>query len=119
MNTDISTYRSLAPPLPESPQEDIFTSDQWAILWAIADTVVPSVCKKSEKSSIDQLVIADSEYADTVDKIKKSVQSPSDNKVLTAFLEERPSEIPAFRDLLKRSFAFYINEDGRRSIGVI
>jgi hypothetical protein len=117
MATDINTYASLPSPLPEAPQEDIFTSDQWAILLAIADTVIPSIQRESNGPTIHQLAITDSEYADTVDKIKKSVQNSPDDKVLTAFLEERPSEVPAFCDLLKRSFAFYVYDDTRRGVG--
>lgn len=87
---------------------------------AIMDTVIPSIRRETVSAGRkDQLVISEIEYTTTVNQIEKTVANPPDSESLDAYFDERPSDIPLFQDLLKRTLSFYVCDDVRKGLGFV
>jgi hypothetical protein len=118
-----STQAALAPltiPLPHLPEGEPFTADQWTTLLAIMDAVIPSVQRGAESgSSTTQQTISHAEYNTTVEDFKKAVVGTVEDKTLDEYLSEKPSEIPRFRALLKRSMVSFSREDVRKNLALV
>ncbi|PQE03875.1 GMC oxidoreductase protein [Rutstroemia sp. NJR-2017a BBW] len=107
-------------PLPDPPEGQYFTDLQWATLMAIMDTVVPSIHRASIASDpATQFSVPDEKYNDAVSRMRNTITSPPDDEALGAYLNEKPSDIPAFQDLLLRTLTVYAREDARKVLGVI
>lgn len=115
-----STQPILAPlvsPLPDLPAGEAFTPEQWTMLMAIMDTVIPSVQRGAKSgSTVSQQTISDAEYRQTVEHLKKTVVGEPEGKVFDDYLSEKPSENPRFRALLKRSMVAFSREDIRKNL---
>jgi len=112
----------LATPLPEPPEGEAFTSDQWLILMSIMDTVIPSIRRESAVSGgLPNLTISDEKYNATVMQLKKAVAGPDapDAESLEKYLNEKPSDNADFQDLLKRSLVHFAREDARKGLAFI
>lgn len=119
----LDTLAALAPlatPLPDAPEGDVFTKEQWTTLMAIFDTVIPSIRSKSTKANrLSQLQISDQEYNKTVANIQKTVYNAPDVDTLDNYFDEKASDYPEYQEWLKRTFALYIREDGRAGLAFI
>jgi hypothetical protein len=115
-----STQPALKPlvaPLPDAPEGEAFTPEQWATLLAIMDTVVPSVQRGTKSgSTATQQTLADAEYNKAADDLRKAVVGPVDEKDIDDFLSEKPSANPRFQALLKRSMIAFSREDVRKNL---
>lgn len=105
MATPTPLTAPLCPALPDLPSEDFWTSTQWAVFLAIMDSVVPAVVPKSRLvDKQGQHGIPDAEYAALLKRTaQETVLATSDEGVLRAFLEDRPSTNPNVRGLLLRT----------------
>ena len=107
----------LANPLPDLPPGDPFTEDQWKILMAIMDTIIPSIRRETTTSSkVEQLTVSDMQYNTVVDHLKNTVVNPPTNENLDEYLDERPSANPRFQSLLKRYLSQYAPEDAKKGL---
>jgi hypothetical protein len=112
---------SIAPlesPLPPPPDGDCLTDAQWTTLIAIADTVVPSVVVSSEQV-LNKLSIPSTEYATAVEKLEALISGPGEVGVVQTYLEESPSALPGFKQLLHRILGEYTREDERKGFRVL
>jgi 3-methyladenine DNA glycosylase AlkD len=121
MNSDqIEALAPLAAPLPDPPVGEAFTPEQWTILLAIMDAVIPSVRRETDAGDkISQYTITDVEYNKTVDHLKRTVVDTPDSQSLEEYFLERPSENPRFQDLLKRTLVVYSREDVRKGLAFV
>ncbi|THV55113.1 hypothetical protein BGAL_0014g00430 [Botrytis galanthina] len=107
-------------PLPDPPGDQYFTDLQWTTLMAIMDTVIPSIHKASVTNDpFSQLSVPDEQYSDAVAHMRTTISSPPSSEALEAYLNEKPSDIPAFQDILLRTLTIYAREDARKVLGFI
>ncbi|KAI8721550.1 Long-chain-alcohol oxidase [Fusarium sp. LHS14.1] len=91
--------------LPEAPNPDPLPEAQWQTLLAVMDTVLSS-CQRNESRDVDATALGDVEYEKTMTHLRQTTSLDlSDTSTFDAFLAEKPSEIPLFRDILKRMLA--------------
>ncbi|KAL6351779.1 hypothetical protein LRP88_14927 [Fusarium phalaenopsidis] len=91
--------------LPEAPNPDPLPEAQWHTLLAVMDTVVCS-CQRNEPRDVDATALSDAEYEKAMVHLRQNTSLDlSDTSTFDAFLAEKPSEIPLFRDILKRMLA--------------
>lgn len=118
-----SQMDALAPlpvPLPEGPSEKYFTDEQWTTLMAIMDTVIPSVRRESASGNkTSQLTVPDVEYNAAVDHLKETVVNAPESESLDEYLDEKPSDNPAFHGLLRRTLIQYTRDDARKGLAFI
>lgn len=118
--TQMDLLAPLTNPLPEPPAGEFFTESQWTTLLAIMDTVIPSVrCESTSDHKVYQRTISDVEYNAAVDHLRRNVTDLPDNESLAELLNERPSDIPEFKDVLLRTVVHYSREDVRKGLAFI
>jgi hypothetical protein len=107
----------LAIPLPDAPAGEAFTPGQWTTLMALMDTVIPSIRRGAASgSTVSQYTLADAEYGKTADHLKKTVIGAPEGQALDDYLGEKPSDIPRFEALLKRTLVAFSREDIRKTL---
>lgn len=116
----IDIIAPIVTPLPDPPEGQYFTDLQWSTLMAIMDTVIPSIHKASiTNDPSSQLSVPDEQYNDAVTYVRTTISSPPSDEALEAYLNEKPSDIPAFQDILLRTLTTYAREDARKALSFI
>lgn len=113
----LSLIAPLASPLPPPPESDVFTEEQWRTLYAIADTIVPSIDSSASPLSLTQYAVPNDELA----AVEKKIQAVNDTtpEEVQAFLRESPSSIEEFKDLTRRVFVVNIRPEAAKGVGLI
>lgn len=117
------------PPLPSTVTSDIGEA-QWAILMAIMDTVVPSLrvvtsvqvqaAQSSLFGSQKGGQISQLEYNGAVERLRRTAGPEGvDEKALGRFLDECPTGIPAFGEVLRRTLVCSLREKEREALGAL
>lgn len=117
-----SSYTPLSSPLPPPPEEDVFTPDQWAVLLAIADTIIPSISDHGSADPSSQLSVPRSDLDAARTHLKRSLdepQSEQSDRLINSYLEENASSVPQFKDSLKSLFSRHIHHEGRKGLGMV
>jgi hypothetical protein len=118
--SDVDILAPLAVALPDPPNEQFFTDEQWRTLMAIMDTVIPSIRRESMSGhEVDKLTVRDVEFTAAMDHLKKNVVDAPDSEALQEYLAERPSDNAAFQDMLRRSLVQYSPEDARKGLAFV
>jgi hypothetical protein len=120
---DPETMGIIAPiptPLPEVSAEQPFTEANWTTLMAVMDTVIPSIRRESASNhELSRYVLPDPKYNTAVAEIKSTVANISDDNLLDIYLDEKPSSIPRFQELLRMTFLKFVHDDGRKKMAFI
>lgn len=86
---------SLSPP----PPSNFMTEDQWNMLWALLDGVMPSYAPASAVTDQErQVAIPDAEFDRLVDGITSSLDGAPSREEIAEFLAFRPADYAPFRD---------------------
>jgi hypothetical protein len=109
-----------ATPLPDVQPGEPFTEANWTLLMALMDTVIPSIQRKSSsKRELNRRALPDADYNAAVDRIRGTIVNIPDGDLLDTYLDEKPSSIPRFQELLRMTFLQYVREDGRKAMAFI
>ena len=120
MTTQMELLAPLANPLPDLPPGDPFTGEQWKILMAIMDTIIPSIRRETTASNtVDELTVSDVQYNTAVDHLKNIVVNAPTGGPLDEYLDERPSANPNFQSLLKRYLGHYAPDDAKKGLSFV
>ena len=115
----IDVIAPIVAPLPDPPEGQYFTELQWSTLMAIMDTVIPSIHRASlANDPASQLSVPDGEYSDAVTHMQTTISSPPSNEALEAYLNEKPSDIPAFQ-ISPPKPTIYAREDARKVLAFV
>ncbi|OQO05775.1 hypothetical protein B0A48_09869 [Cryoendolithus antarcticus] len=88
-------------PLPPSPEQDPLTAEQWSILAAIADTVVPSFTS-SMGNRLLQHPLRSQVYDTARNRIAQLAGASVGSDVITTYLGESATSTPEFRNAVSR-----------------
>ncbi|KAJ5708692.1 hypothetical protein N7488_008493 [Penicillium malachiteum] len=113
----MSTYIPKEVPLPPVPDSSFWSEDQWKILFAIADAIVPSV--KTAPQSPNSKVISAAEYDAVHSQLSSIIPGPDSKDLATKFLEEEASTNPVFRAVVQRIIGVGVHEEGKNGLGLI
>jgi len=120
MTSPIVNFLSpLATPLPTYTQSDPFTPQQWTTLMAIMDTVIPSIHSSPTSDDKSHLTISSEQYAETTKHIRERVVGDFDQEALDRYFQEKASDVPEMRELLKRTFSCNVPPKGQKGFGLI
>lgn len=109
-----------ATPLPDVPADEPFTQLNWTTLMAIMDTVIPSIGRESlSKQELNKRALPDAEYNAAADDIRSTLIDVPDGDLLDTYLDEKPSSIPRFQELLRMTFMQFVRDDGRKKMAFI
>jgi hypothetical protein len=110
-----------ATPLPPLPSEDPLTSQQWKILLAIADAVIPAIKPMSTAKTRTEIAATDTDYSTAISKLR-ALTPENDPDAVTAvkdYLDDYASQDPAFRAELQRVFAMYMPQNQRKELCMV
>jgi hypothetical protein len=107
-----------ASPLPPIPAQDPITEDQWRTLLALADCIIPSIQPSSSAQPSTQLGVPDADYATALGKIEHYALADDDTSLAKKYLQEKASDIPEFRENLRRLLTFYVPTDQKKEFSL-
>lgn len=96
-----------ASPVAPNSAEDPLTKDQWRTLLAFADAVVPCIVPSNSHVTINASSIPIEQYASTSVKVERLALQGGQSDLAKTYLEERPSQLPHFKENLHRFLALY------------
>ena len=117
MSLESATPREV--PLPPVPSNNYFSELQWKTLFALADTVIPSIHNAATTRSSSDKVISDAEWNSTVSNLSSLIGGPDATKIATQYLQEDVSSNPVFRSIVVRILGNYVHDEGRNGFGLI
>jgi hypothetical protein len=86
-------------PLPEPPSSDFLTETQWEVLYAILDGALPSIVAESSiADDATQVALPDADFEEVLALAARPEVDAPTPEVLAAYLADRPSLGPAFRE---------------------
>ncbi|KAJ5998144.1 hypothetical protein N7522_009804 [Penicillium canescens] len=117
MSLESATPREV--PLPPVPSNNYFSELQWTTLFALADTVIPSIHNAATTRSSSDKVISDAKWNSTVSNLSSLIGGPDATKIATQYLQEDVSSNPVFRSIVVRILGNYVHDEGRNGFGLI
>ncbi|KXT07178.1 hypothetical protein AC578_2418 [Pseudocercospora eumusae] len=113
------SYTVTDTPLPPLPDQDPLNAQQWNILIAIADAVVPPLAPTDASNTNPLLALP--LPSDLYHSARTSIQRFSntqhaDDATVTAYLAERATSSPQFRELISRMVALHMSETARNGL---
>jgi hypothetical protein len=108
-----------ASPIAPLSKEDPLTKNQWRILMAFADTVIPSIIQETRgKVAFKERAIPAGEYATVLTDIETHALRGEHNGLAEDYLAERPSQLPEFRANMHRFLGLYTPKDLRQLLAM-
>lgn len=102
-------------PLPPPPPTDPLSAEQWGILAAIADTVVPSYTA-SKGNRLLQHPLRTEVYGAARSRIQQLAGAQDDEGLVAAYLGESATAQPEFRYAVSRLLAYGMDETARKQL---
>ena len=116
-STELKAFAPLSTTLPPLKDNQILTDAQWATLMAVADAIIPSI-RVSSELSLDHFNVQTAEYSTTTEILRKSI--PGRNAgIAESYLNERPSTIPEFKELLSRILSDHLRDEALKGVRTI
>ncbi|KIX07916.1 uncharacterized protein Z518_02570 [Rhinocladiella mackenziei CBS 650.93] len=112
----LSSLASLPSPLPPTPEVEVFTREQWDILFSIMGVFVPSISVSSDEKNS---AISPAELDQAVSKLKQYLPEGSSEDVVKDYLAESIVPEPAFREHVARQFTLFIPPSGVKGLGFV
>ncbi|KAK4545359.1 hypothetical protein LTR36_003539 [Oleoguttula mirabilis] len=107
--------RQTPSPLAPLPEHDILTAEQWGILSAIADTVVPSITSQ-EGNRLLQHPLRRDVYDASCKRLKRSVGLERAHDLAQRYLAESATAQPEFRNGVCRLINLYLPNDAQKQL---
>lgn len=113
----MDTYIPKDVSLPPAPDRSFWSDEQWNVVYAIADAIVPSI--RTSPQSVRAKVISSAEYDVAHSQLATIFGGEDSKKRATQYLEEETSTNPAFRAILERLIGTAVHEEGKNGLGLI
>ncbi|KAJ5100094.1 hypothetical protein N7532_007095 [Penicillium argentinense] len=114
-----STYAPRPVTLPPAPDHKFWSEQQWTTLFALADTVIPSIRTAATVRSSADKVISTGEWDTAVTKLSGLITSADGAELAKEYLEEDVSSNPTFRATVQRIIGNHVHEEGKNGLGLI
>lgn len=108
MSLPIAVVSPKAVSIPPLPKEDPLNSDQWNILLAIADAVIPAIEPVATANPKTHLPIEDNEYSTALSTIQSLAPEKDAESLAKNYLSDSAAYNPLFKDELRRCFSYYL-----------
>lgn len=115
----VQQYIPLDVPLPPVSNRTVFNDEQWRVLLALADTVIPSIRSRGQPNSITDKIVPAEDLERAVSSLASNIPGPDSSRLARQYLEERPSENPNFKTAVQRLFSEFVPEEGISGMSLI
>lgn len=102
-------------PLPPLPGQEVLSSEQWGILAAIADTIVPSFTS-CQGNRLLQHPLRREIYDAATQRIEKLSGIDASDDWISRYLCESATAQPEFKNNVSRLLGFYMDETARNGL---
>ncbi|KAI5368221.1 putative glucose-methanol-choline oxidoreductase, long-chain-alcohol oxidase [Septoria linicola] len=116
MSAQDTTFNVADTPLPPAPKEDPLNPQQWSILSAIAETVVPSLTRASDGNRLLQHPLRDEVYNTAVKRISTLARLNDADETAVAYLSESAAGQPLFKEMVARMVAFNMSDTAKNGL---
>ncbi|KAK5131445.1 hypothetical protein LTR08_000909 [Meristemomyces frigidus] len=107
--------RQTPSPLAPLPDDDILTAEQWGILVAIADTVIPSLTQLDGNRLLQHPLRRDV-YEASSRRLERSINVDGSHDLTKKYLEESATAQRDFKDGFRRLIGFYVSDEARKQL---
>lgn len=109
------SIRQTPSPLAPVPETDILTAEQWGILSAIADTVIPSFTSV-EGNRLLQYPLGPETYDSHYRRLQHSVNLEGSDALVQTYLAESATAQPEFRNIIRRLVNLYMHDEAQKGL---
>ena len=103
--------------LQDPPSDGFYNETQWEVLMALMDAAIPSIVSHSAMTDkFNQISIPDGRFQSNFKKIQDTMVEPPDLESFQAFLKDKPSDLPAFRQHAIRTLST-VSDKMRQELG--
>lgn len=116
MSAEDTTFNVSDTPLPPPPKQDPLNPEQWSILSAITEAVVPALTRSSNG---DNHLLHHPLRSDVYDNAVKRIQTLAKldaDETAVAYLSESVADHPMFKESIARMVAFSMSEEARNGL---
>lgn len=114
-----ASYTPLEAPLSPTPDDPVFTDLQWDTLLSLSDVIIPAwTTEKTSKASYQKTVTPE-QFDSTLSALTQQIKTPDAAEVARQYLTENASSNPLFKEGLRRAFALYVHQDGKKGLSLI
>lgn len=103
-------------PLPPPPEKDPLTAEQWGILSAIADTIIPSFTTSAGGNRLLQHPLRGEVYGQAEGRLRTLVGAGVDEGLVTGYLSESATSQPEFRASISRLIGYGMDHTTRKKL---
>lgn len=116
--TELKAIAPLATLVPPPRNGDVLSESQWTTLLAIADTIIPSVTSSADAKS-SNANIESTTCAETAEGLQRWMPKGSSDTLARDYLQETPSSLPSFKQLLSEILGDQIRPEAVKGIKLI
>lgn len=117
MSAEDTTYNVADTPLPPAPKEDPLTPEQWRILSAVADTVVPALTRGLKGTDrLLQHPLREEIYDAAGKRIRALAKFQDGDETAERYLSESAAAHPLFKDMITRMVACNMSDTAKNGL---
>lgn len=107
-----SLAAALPSPLPPAPEGEVFTEEQWEIIFSILEVFLPSITKGNN-------LVSPAEVDDAVSKLKPYLPDNASEDVARAYLAEDLVSTPEYKEIVVRKFKLTVPASDAQGLAVV
>ncbi|GIZ46589.1 hypothetical protein CKM354_000970900 [Cercospora kikuchii] len=117
MSAEDTTYNVADTPLPPAPKEDPLNPEQWRILSAVADTVVPALARGQKGADrLLQHPLREEIYDAAGKRIRALAKFNDGDETAERYLSESAAAHPLFKDMITRMVACNMSDTAKNGL---
>lgn len=117
MSASDTAYSVPSVPLPPPPKQDPLSTQQWSILVAIADTVIPALSRASNGNRLLQHPLRNEVYGAAVKRIQDLAKLGDDSDNLAnAYLSESAAAEPEFKEAISSMVGYHMSDTAKSGL---
>lgn len=113
---NLANLASLPSPIPEAPPGQVFTTEQWEILFSLLEVFVPEISTSSSDASSS---ISTAQLNDALAELRLYLPEGASDELARTYLSQRTVSDPTFIAVIKRKFSLYVPPSDAQGLAFI
>lgn len=112
----LASLASLPSPLPPVPEGEVFTTEQWQVMFSILEVFLPEISTSHKDKAV---ALSEAQLSTARAEILRYAPEGTANDVVDAYLSETVTSSPVLIEYVKRKFRLYIPPSDAKGLGFI
>lgn len=112
----LASLASLPSPIPEPPPDQVFTSEQWDVLFSIMEVFLPELSTAAQDADSS---ISTAQLDEAMAELRRYLPEGASDDVAKRYLSERTISNPTFISAVKRKLNLYVPKSDAQGLGFI